>query len=166
MENKHTCSTERLSLDNIHGIIHDISFAISKNELDKAKTMLREIDVITHEMIALETPIASDKGIKSPIRTFKEIWESRNPQHEENADTGKDMFWETAELVSKDFHSQLQPPVISAPDFLKEKYIAFQKENPLYNKWEKVDEKEIKFLLSIISEFLQRQGQKTNQTKL
>ena len=57
--------------------------------------------------------------------------------------------------------SQLQPPVISAPDFLKEKGISedyvIQKYNPL----------DVTHHLSkLLTEYLQRQGHKTNPNKL
>lgn len=47
--------------------------------------------------------------MKTPIKTFKEIWESRNPQHEINSNTGEDMFWKTAELVAKEYRNQSHP---------------------------------------------------------
>ena len=54
--------------------------------------------------------------------------------------------------------SQLQPPVISAPDFLKEKGIkgfVYKEGNWIKNG-----------LSTLLTEYLQRQGQKNNQNKL
>lgn len=40
------------------------------------------------------------------MKSFKEIWESRNPVHESNLDTGEDMFWGTAQKVAEEFCNQ------------------------------------------------------------
>ena len=40
------------------------------------------------------------------IRRFKELWISRNPFHEINADTKEDMFWATAMTVAEEFCSE------------------------------------------------------------
>lgn len=37
-----------------------------------------------------------------------EIWESRNPQHERNLDTGKDMFFDTVNAVFEDYNNVLK----------------------------------------------------------
>lgn len=42
------------------------------------------------------------------MKTLKEIWLSRNPQHELNADGGEDMFWKTAELCLQEYLMQFK----------------------------------------------------------
>lgn len=44
---------------------------------------------------------------KKDIELFKEMWYKRYPAHENNADTGEDMFWGTAELVAREYVSKL-----------------------------------------------------------
>ena len=62
------------------------------------------------------------------------------------------------EIVELSFPRQLQPPVISAEEFLKEKDSRFT------GNWQvKMGRQE---LINWLTEYLQRQGQKTNQTKL
>jgi hypothetical protein len=39
---------------------------------------------------------------------LKKIWNSRNPVHEANADTGKDMFWETLLTVIDEFNKEVR----------------------------------------------------------
>lgn len=36
---------------------------------------------------------------------LQKIWTERNPQHEVNADTGKDMFFDTVMMVIKDYNA-------------------------------------------------------------
>lgn len=44
---------------------------------------------------------------KAEESRFKELWYKRNPVHETNADSGEDMFWQTAILVAKEFAEPL-----------------------------------------------------------
>ncbi len=37
------------------------------------------------------------------IDKFKELWNKRNPCHEINQTSGKDMFWDTAEIVAIEY---------------------------------------------------------------
>jgi hypothetical protein len=39
---------------------------------------------------------------------LEKIWWSRNPQHEVNADTGKDMFFDTVKMVIDDYNAALK----------------------------------------------------------
>jgi hypothetical protein len=48
------------------------------------------------------------KQTAEEIERFKRLWESRNPEHETNLDTGEDMFWSTALMVCKEFAAQPQ----------------------------------------------------------
>ena len=72
-------------------------------------------------------------------------------------------------VTSCNTFSQLQPPVISAPDFLKEKGISvakiFQTENIAYDEFKR-PKREFVSLHDLLTDYLQRQGQKTNQNKL
>ena len=43
-------------------------------------------------------------------KAIERIWNTRNPQHDINTDTGDDMFWGTVLMVFKDFaNEQTQP---------------------------------------------------------
>ena len=43
-------------------------------------------------------------------KAIERIWNTRNPQHDINTDTGDDMFWGTVHMVFKDFaNEQTQP---------------------------------------------------------
>jgi hypothetical protein len=41
------------------------------------------------------------------MKTAKEIWYSRNPQHEINSDTGEDMFMGTAMICMEEYAKQM-----------------------------------------------------------
>ena len=41
------------------------------------------------------------------MKTLEQIWAERNPQHELNADTEKDMFFDTAKLCVKEYIFQI-----------------------------------------------------------
>lgn len=43
------------------------------------------------------------------LERFKRLWYNRNPVHEVNADTGEDMFWETALMVAEEYAKQSTP---------------------------------------------------------
>tara|TARA_R100001510_G_C7648692_1_gene206060 strand:+ start:1153 stop:1464 length:312 start_codon:yes stop_codon:yes gene_type:complete len=43
---------------------------------------------------------------KAREEKLKELWYARNPQHELNADTEKDMFWGTVLCVFEDFYKE------------------------------------------------------------
>lgn len=40
---------------------------------------------------------------------FIKKWYSRNPAHENNLDTGEDMFWDTAFMVVKEYINEITP---------------------------------------------------------
>ncbi|KKK78219.1 hypothetical protein LCGC14_2845760 [marine sediment metagenome] len=41
--------------------------------------------------------------MKTDLKKFKKNWFLRNPVHDNNADTGEDMFWGTAELLAREY---------------------------------------------------------------
>ncbi len=41
------------------------------------------------------------------INELIKVWNERNPQHELNSDTGKDMFWETVLMVFEDLNNKI-----------------------------------------------------------
>ena len=50
------------------------------------------------------------------VERLKEVWYSRNPCHEVNADSGKDMFWDTVLMVFKDLSRPTEPKEQIAED--------------------------------------------------
>lgn len=48
-----------------------------------------------------------NSNVVSDIELFKHLWYARNPIHETNLDSGEDMFWSTAELVAREYVSDL-----------------------------------------------------------
>src|SRR6478609_5963577 len=55
--------------------------------------------------------------MNSDIKRFKNLWYARNPVHENNADTGEDMFWATAELVAREYVLELLANKPMPPQF-------------------------------------------------
>lgn len=48
----------------------------------------------------------TDHNQKAAIHRARIIWESRNPQHEINSDTGEDMFWKTMTMCMEEYASK------------------------------------------------------------
>ncbi|NQY43875.1 MAG: hypothetical protein HRT87_11095 [Legionellales bacterium] len=60
-------------------------------------------------------------------KAIERIWNTRNPQHDINTDTGDDMFWGTVLMVFKDFANEQTQPLKDEIKRLK-KVIRKQKE--------------------------------------
>lgn len=56
---------------------------------------------------SLLTPAADVQERAKELELFKRLWYNRNPVHENNADSGEDMFWGTAELVAREYAQHL-----------------------------------------------------------
>lgn len=48
------------------------------------------------------------KNISISVDLIEKIWLSRNPQHELNSDTGKDMFFDTVKMVVDDYNAAIK----------------------------------------------------------
>jgi hypothetical protein len=59
---------------------------------------------------------------------LKRFWNERNPQHEYNSDTEKDMFWETVLSVFNDLNKALSITAVGC-----------QREQLCAHDWEKLD---------------------------
>jgi len=64
---------------------------------------------VNGDLVKDAAPVENDDKASRKARSelFQEMWRKRNPCHEINANTEEDMFWETAEMVAREYVEEL-----------------------------------------------------------
>lgn len=106
-ENKGDISKQVQGL--INGLNEYIFMAenIGVKHIPSPKALYSIKEYLTQQLHTLPVSTEVTHGEDKYEKKFKEIWYLRNPEHEKNADTGKDMFWITAAMVATEYCAYL-----------------------------------------------------------